>query len=152
MGLIVRILRQLAAPAATIAACFACAAPVQALVPAQPIPEGPEASSVPAFLGAPAKPKAVQAPSVPRHPFMAANGRSNIHDDAYMTDTYTGPGPLGRDMRAHLDVPGRRMRVGDVRPRGPDRGGVRRARRPRLVLLDPQTLDLLAAFDLPPAP
>jgi len=26
---------------------------------------------------------------------MAANGRSNIHDDAYMTDTYQGPGPLG---------------------------------------------------------
>src|SRR5207244_12923000 len=68
--------------------CLACALAADAAVPAQPIPEGPEAGSVPAYLGAPAKPKAVSAPSVPTHPFMAANGRSNIHDDAYMTDTY----------------------------------------------------------------
>ena len=29
----------------------------------------------------------------PRHPFMAANGRSNLHDDAYMTDAYAVAGP-----------------------------------------------------------
>jgi hypothetical protein len=27
---------------------------------------------------------------------MAPNGRSNIHADAYMTDTYRGAGPLGK--------------------------------------------------------
>ena len=32
----------------------------------------------------------------PQHPFMAANPGSNIHDDAYMTDTYRGSGPLAR--------------------------------------------------------
>ena len=78
----------------------------------------------------PPKPRPISAPLPPRHPFMAANGRSNIHDDAYMTDTYAGSGPLGRDMRAALDLPGRRVRVGHVRPRRPDRGGLRRARGP----------------------
>jgi hypothetical protein len=61
---------------------------------AQPIPEGP--NSLPAFTGAAATPAPVYAPDPPRQPHMAPNGRSNIHDDAYMTDTYQGPGPLGR--------------------------------------------------------
>src|SRR5207253_1307045 len=61
-----------------------------------PIPEGPEANSVPSFIGAPAVPHRIVAPLIPQHPFMAPNGRSNIHDDAYMTDTYVGSGPLGR--------------------------------------------------------
>ena len=34
----------------------------------------------------------------PRHPYMAANGRSNIHDDAYMSGAYEFSGPLGRNM------------------------------------------------------
>ena len=31
----------------------------------------------------------------PRHPFMAKNGRSNVHNDPWMTDTYWGKGPIG---------------------------------------------------------
>ena len=38
-------------------------------------------------------PFAFKAP--PRHPFMAANGKSNIHVDAYQSDTNTIGGPLG---------------------------------------------------------
>src|SRR6476660_4826767 len=60
---------------------------------AQPIPEGP--NSLPAFVGKPATPNPVFAPAPPRHPFMAPNERSNIHNDAYMTDTDQGAGPLG---------------------------------------------------------
>ncbi len=33
----------------------------------------------------------------PRHPWMAGNGRSNLHDDAYQSDAGATPGPLGRD-------------------------------------------------------
>ena len=61
---------------------------------ATPIPEGP--NSLPAFIGSPATPKPVFAPDPPRHPHMAPNARSNIHDDAFMTDTYQGAGPLGK--------------------------------------------------------
>src|SRR5215210_9575843 len=81
------------------ACALIAASSAAAAIPAQPIPEGPEASSPPAFIGAPATPRRVRAPAVPSHPFMAANGRSNIHDDAYQTDTYVGPGPLGLDMQ-----------------------------------------------------
>ncbi|HEX4719257.1 MAG TPA: hypothetical protein VH300_12050 [Thermoleophilaceae bacterium] len=72
-------------------ACIAAAAPAALAVP---IPEGP--NSLPAFVGRPAKPSPLFAPDAPRHPHMAPNGRSNIHDDAYMTDTYQGTGPLGK--------------------------------------------------------
>src|SRR3954468_24794466 len=71
---------------------LACAAPALA----DTIPEGPDAGSLPAFKGSAATPAPVYAPDPPRHPHMAPNGRSNIHDDAYMTDTYQGAGPLGK--------------------------------------------------------
>ncbi|MFL5893739.1 MAG: hypothetical protein ACJ76Z_01335, partial [Thermoleophilaceae bacterium] len=75
--------------ACAVALALACATASSA----DPIPEGP--NSLPGFAGNPATPAPVYAPDPPRHPHMAPNARSNIHDDAYMTDTYQGPGPLG---------------------------------------------------------
>ena len=69
---------------------------VTAQILAVPIPQQPFAQSVPPFIGGPATPNPVQAEPVPQHPFMAPNGRSNIHLDAYMSDTYETAGPLGR--------------------------------------------------------
>ena len=66
-------------------------------IAAIPIPS--DNGSTPAFVGAPATPHAVSAPAPPRHPFMAPNERSNLHDDAYQTDTYRGIGPLGQRTR-----------------------------------------------------
>src|SRR6266702_6659412 len=71
---------------------------VAAAAGATPIPNDPFAAPVPAFVGAPATPHPTPAPAVPQHPFMAPNGRSNIHDDAYQTDTYEWAGPLGHDL------------------------------------------------------
>ena len=69
-------------------------------VPATPIPQNPpDLAAVPAFAGAPAVPKAISAPKVPQNPFMAPNGRSNLHDDAFMTNTYTWSAPLGSGMQ-----------------------------------------------------
>jgi hypothetical protein len=62
---------------------------------AAPIPDT-RLGTFPAFIGAVATPQPLAAPDPPRHPFMAPNGRSNLHDDAYQTDTYQGYGPLGR--------------------------------------------------------
>src|SRR3954447_11619504 len=75
-------------------AALAAAAPAAAA--AMPIPQGPGSGALPAFTGAPATPAPVTAPDPPRHPYMAPNARSNIHNDAYQTDTYQGYGPLGR--------------------------------------------------------
>src|SRR5712691_2023761 len=117
---------------------------------ATPIPNDPFAAPVPAFVGAPATPRPTPAPAVPQHPFMAPNGRSNIHDDAYQTDTYVGGGPLGRDPEVlstqqnaecaslTFDSAGRIVAV-CVGVEGP-----------RLAMFDPATLDLLAVFPLPP--
>ena len=136
--------------AALVAVALLLAASARAGVAPVPIPEGPESGSVPSFIGAPWKPKPVSAPSVPTHPFMAANGRSNLHDDAYMTDTYTGSGPLGKAMdrlstfqgaecaSLTFDQAGRIVGI-CVGPEGP-----------RLVMFDARTLELLTEMPLPP--
>jgi hypothetical protein len=117
---------------------------------AEPIPTDPTAEPVPAYVGAPATPRRVHAPAVPAHPFMAPNGRSNIHDDAYQTDTYVGGGPLGRNPEVlstllaaecaslTVDSAGRIVTI-CVGLEGPD-----------LFLLDARTLDTLAVLPLPP--
>jgi hypothetical protein len=135
---------------AVFVALIACAAPASAAVPAQPIPEGPEANSVPTFIGARARPKRVRAPAVPTHPFMAANGRSNIHDDAYQTDTYRGPGPLGRNMQRTSTFQSSECASVTFDSLGRIVAVCVGVEHPKLVLLDPYTLDLLASFDLPP--
>jgi hypothetical protein len=117
---------------------------------AVPIPEGPDASTLPVFIGAPATPHPSKGTTVPENPFMAPNGRSNLHDDAYMTDSYKQSGPLGRAMTrsstflarecasAAFDAQGRLVTV-CVGLDGP-----------QLQLIDPHTLDTLAVFPLPP--
>jgi len=126
------------------------ACPARAAVPAQPIPEGPESGQPPQFIGAPAQPRPVSATLAPRHPYMAENGRSNIHDDAYMSGAYEFSGPLGRNMErlstfqsaecasVTFDRQGRIVSI-CVGVEGP-----------RLVMFDPRTLDLLAEQPLPP--
>lgn len=130
------------------AALAALPAAAPALSPA-PIPEGPDGDP-PVFLGAAAEPRPIAAEVPPRHPHMAANGRSNLHVDAYMSDAHSAPGPLGRDMErlstffgaecasVTFDRAGRIVTV-CVGLEGP-----------RLVMLDPRTLELLAEFPLPP--
>jgi hypothetical protein len=119
--------------------------------PPQPIPEGPEADSVPKFIGSPATPRPISGvPQPPRHPFMAPNGRSNIHNDAYMTDTYLVSGPLGRNMERISTF--QEAECASVTFDSEDRivsicVGLEG---PRLVMLDPTTLEQLASFPLPP--
>jgi hypothetical protein len=133
------------------AALLACPAAATA---DDPIPESD--TSAQAFFGAPAAQNPIFGiAEAPRHPFMAPNERSNLHTDAWQTDTNRTPGPLGRDMRrvsaAHFsdcgsvtfDSKGRIVTV-CVGLQGPSGGGA------GLNLIDPQTLNTLAKFDLPP--
>ena len=62
---------------------------------AKPIPDGPGMNKAENYYGAPATPRPVTLPDVPTNPYMSANGTSNIHNDAYMTDAYSWAGPLG---------------------------------------------------------
>ena len=140
---------RLTAVAALGAACLALPSAASALVPAVPIPEFPPPEAETA-IGDPAVADPLAVPDPPQHPFMAPNGRSNLHVDAYQTDVHQGPGPLGHgttrnstflegvcasvtfDSRGHIVT----ICVG--------------LEGPKLVKLDPETLELLSAFPLPP--
>ena len=116
---------------------------------AMPIPEGPNAGSLPTFSGHPASARPLSATEPPRHPFMAPNGLSNLHVDAWQTDRNSWFGPLGRN-------PGRVSTLQSA-----DCGSVTFDSKgrivtvcvglsgPRLMLLDRRTLDELARFSLP---
>ena len=120
--------------------------------PAIPIPMQPDAVPVPEFIGEPANPKVISAQPVPEHPFMAPNGASNIHMDAYMSDTYRTSGPLGQSPAVKssfltgecgtttFDGMGRIISV----CLGPFTT--------RLYLIDPESLDTLATMKLPARP
>jgi len=136
----------LAAGVTVTALAGACALAAGAL--AAPITEDP--TSMPqAFSGAPASPNPIPAPEPPRHPHMAPNGRSNLHDDTWQTDAYRTTGPLGKGIQRSsfmytadcasitFDSQGRLVAVCV----GLDR--------PTLRMLDPQTLDTLASLPLP---
>jgi hypothetical protein len=138
------------ATALSVLSVLAVAHAAQAATPAVPISSDPRAAALPQFIGAAAVPLPVFAPDPPAHPFMAPNGLSNIHDDAYQTNTYQGPGPLGRGMRVlSTDV-------------NADCASVTFDSLGRLVaacvgttgatlrMFDPATLATLASFSLPP--
>ena len=118
---------------------------------AVPIPPGPLDSGVPVFEGTAAEPRTVRSRPVPQHPHLAANGSSSMHNDAYATDAYAGGGPLGRD----LGVSSASYGVEECATMSFDRrgrivalcGGLEGS---RLMMLDPDTLDVLAAHPLPP--
>lgn len=126
-------------------AALVLAAPAGAAV--TPIPE---TRTFDAFQGAAATPHPMTAPAPPRHPYMAPNGRSNLHNDAYQTDTYPGYGPLGRGGVSRSSV----LFTQDCASITFDSRG-------RIVtvcvglvqvtlrLIDPKTLDTLASYQLP---
>jgi hypothetical protein len=140
-------------------ALLALALALLAAMPASAAADDPIAetdTSAQAFFGSPATQNPIFGiPQAPRHPFMAPNERSNIHTDAWQTDTNRTPGPLGHDMTrvsaAHFadcasvtfDSKGRIVVV-CVGLQGPSGGGA------GLNLIDPQTLNTLAKYDLPP--
>ncbi|HEX8207066.1 MAG TPA: hypothetical protein VF587_13480, partial [Solirubrobacteraceae bacterium] len=113
------------------------------------IPEG--SHNEPAFIGEPATPQPIDAPPLaPRHPYLAPNGRSNIHDDAYMTDAYEGPGPLGRGTTRRDVFHARDCATVTFDSKGRIVTVCVGLDRPVLTLKDPVTLETLAEMNLPP--
>lgn len=101
--------------------------------------------------------KPIKAEPVPQNPAMAPNGRNNMHNDAYMTDTYTWAGPNGGELVLDLGTVGGYglcpTIVFDLKGRiitvfsgvNPETKEVVR----RLLMIDPDSLAVLATFDLP---
>jgi len=98
-------------------------------------------------------PQPIKAEPVPQCPALAPNGRNNMHNDAYMSDTYTWSGPLGGRLELGFaalpglcatltfDKLGRIITVCS----GVTTAGVSRT----LRMLDPDTLETVTAIDLP---
>jgi hypothetical protein len=137
-----------------LAASLAGAAPASAQLPglpSLPIPQDPlPQQDLPAFTGGPATPKPVAAKPPPQHPFMAANGTSNLHDDAFQTDTYAWSGPLGRDVQVSSAFFARECGSVTIDSAGRLETICVGLDHPVLTLLDPVTLEVLASYDLPP--
>jgi hypothetical protein len=120
------------------------------LVAVIPIPFVP---TTPTYTGHPATAKPVHGVApIPQNPFMAANGQSEIHDDAWQTDAYTSAGPLGRSPQTLSSslIPNR-----DCGSIAFDRHGrvisvCVGISGPELYMFDPNTLATLATFSLPP--
>jgi hypothetical protein len=137
-------------PSLAITAALALVLLAAAPVAAEPIPEDPTTGGLPSFIGSRARPMPVYAPQPPQHPFMAPNGRSNIHDDAYQSDTYQGAGPLGRGMETVSTFQGAECASITFDSLGRIVSVCVGVQGPTLTMLDPQTLDLLTTMPLPP--
>jgi hypothetical protein len=88
---------------------------------------------------------------IPQHPYMASNAGSNMHNDASMSDAYEAAGPLGIDP----NITSRSQGFGGYGTVAFDRAGrlvgvYSNARKFQLELMDPDTLQELASYDLPP--
>lgn len=107
---------------------------------------------VPAREGRPHAPSPLDHPAVPQHPYMAQQGKSNMHVDSFASNTYRWTGPLGHAP----EVASRAMGFlgGECPTINFDRLGriltvCVRQRTPALLLLDPDSLAVLARYDLP---
>ncbi len=115
-----------------------------------PIPFVPVTPAYRGHAAAPAPLHGIAA--VPQNPFMAPNGSSEIHDDAWQTDAYFGPGPLGRSPRTLSSALSPTRDCGSI---AFDRAGRLVSvcvgiSGPQLYRFDPRTLAPLATFALPP--
>ncbi|HET9120483.1 MAG TPA: hypothetical protein VFN72_08105 [Solirubrobacterales bacterium] len=135
---------------AAIAACPGSALGQTPGAPVVPIPD-PERPLVPGFDGTTATPNPVGGPAPPRNPFMAPNPHNNIHDDPYMSDTYRVSGPLGDGVEPSAYFPpGHECGSITFDSQGRIVTVCVGLDRPVLVLLDPHSLQVLAALPLPP--
>jgi hypothetical protein len=117
-------------------------------LPTLPIPSV-VLNGAPVFEGKAAKPRPIHAPSVPRHPFMAPNGLSNLHDDGYQTDTYRWAGPLGHQTATDSALFARECASITIDSRGRLVTICVGLDRPVAAILDPDTLAPLATYNLP---
>jgi len=122
---------------------------------AAPIPSSEPAPSLPDFSGKAFKASPIKgATKAPRNPFMAKNQKSNIHNDTWMSGTYSWPGPLGRNLVANSG----RADNGICSTIAFDRRGrivtvcVSTVAPPQARIVDADTLDVLATYELPDTP
>ena len=119
-------------------------------VPSTPILGSPGGGSAPEYTGAPADPNPFRARPIPEHPYMAPNERSNLHNDAFQSDANTTSGPLGRTPEVSSTLFFRECASVAFDSRGRIVTICVGLDRPVLAILDPVSLETIAAHELPP--
>ncbi len=114
------------------------------------IPGSPLALGIEAFEGAPVSADPHRPLRVPQHPFMAPDPGSNIHNDAYQSDTYDRSGPLGDGISARSALFARECASVAFDRRGRIVTVCVGLDRPVLTVLDPDTLRPISTRLLPP--
>jgi hypothetical protein len=129
---------------------LAGAAPAAGQVVGLPVLEIPDPlTTAPEFEGEAATPHPLHVPRPPRHPFMAPSGRSNLHNDAYQTDTYRWSGPLGANTSSSSSLFARECASITIDSLGRLVTICVGVDRPVLAMLDQDTLAPMATFPLP---
>ena len=114
-----------------------------------PVPPGGGLLVTPSYDGHAAEPQPIVL-SVPQHPGLAPNGSSTMHDDAWATDSYPGPGPLGKDPEVTTSWYGlEECATLAFDPGGRLVGLCGNRSGPVLHVLDPETMRPLETLDLP---
>ncbi|HEY2769971.1 MAG TPA: hypothetical protein VGI87_05365 [Solirubrobacteraceae bacterium] len=117
-------------------------------LPPTPIPS---TGAQPTFEGAPANPAPIpRIGHTPQNPYMAFNGTSEIHDDAWQTDAYTWAGPLGRAAVTKSTLITRDCGSLTFDEHGHVLSVCVGLSGPQLYMFDPDTLATIATFALPP--
>ena len=137
--------------------CCACSAPYSG-IPAQPIPNDdfyPLVTPDMLFMRNLDFPEGYSNQldylAIPQNPFMAPNGKSNMHNDAYMTDAYEVTGPVGIDVEVVSTYRGlAQCATVTFDSKGRIWTVCVNLSMPQLLLLDTYTLNELAAYPLPP--
>ena len=144
----------LAAPMIGAAILLATAAGAAAQVPGTAaVPISSTATSAAPFAGKVAKLRPVaRGWPTPRNPFLAPNAESNLHVDAYQTDAYKRPGPRGPNLSVSSTLFTRACGSLTFDSRGRIVTICIGFDGPVLVMLDPTSLETLAAYTLPPTP
>jgi hypothetical protein len=146
-----RTTRTALALAAALAVIAPAASRADTGVPPVPIPEDPGASAVVPFLGAARPAHPLRGVSfAPRHPFMAPNDRSNLHNDAYQSDAGTAAGPLGYSPEVSSTLFTQECASVTFDSKGRIVTVCVGLATVDLRLLDPHTLAVLADYPLPP--
>jgi hypothetical protein len=98
--------------------------------------------------------KIENARKAPQNPFMGSNPWNNIHNDTWMTDAYHRRAPLGKNSNAFSGaMPDAICASLDFDSRGriiticPTRGAA-----PQVRMIDPETLEILATYEMPFSP
>lgn len=118
---------------------------------ATPIANG-SPTSLPTYSGAPAVRNPIRASRPPRNRHLARNGRSSVHNDAWMTDTYWTKGPLGRSPETLSTAIARDCITVTFDRKGRLVASCSNLAGAHLFMFDPVTLDTLAELPLPFVP